>query len=195
MTTILAIQGDGWASIGSDSQWTDEYGRIGKMSQSKVIPVGRYLIGVAGDTRGANIIQHMFTPPALPIKLGGNKLTKFVVSQFVPALRECLELGGAGRPQYDSEPAVSANEILVCANGSIYQIDTDYGTEIDDNGLYAIGSGAHYGLGALQALVGNKKVPNTVAKQMLLKAITVSAKFDSGTGAPFHTFFQSAQSK
>ena len=193
MTTILAIQGENYAAIGSDSQWTDEYGRIGKMSQSKVVTLGAYLIGIAGDTRGANTVQHMFTPPALPPKLSGNKLTKFIVSQFVPSLREVLETNGVGRPQYDSEPAVSANDMLVCANGVIYQIDTDYGTEVDANGLYACGSGAHYGLGALQAFVGNKKVSSTVAKQVLLKAITVSAKFDSGTGAPFHTFIQTGK--
>jgi len=66
MTTILAIQGDDFCAIGSDSQWSDDYGRVGKMTQSKVVTVGKYFIGVAGDTRGANIIQYIFTPPVLP---------------------------------------------------------------------------------------------------------------------------------
>lgn len=68
MTTILAIQGEDYCAIGSDSQWTDDYGRVGKMTQSKIITVGKYFIGVAGDTRGANIIQHVFNPPQLPPK-------------------------------------------------------------------------------------------------------------------------------
>lgn len=190
MTTILAIQGDNFAAICSDSQWTDEYGRVGKMAQSKVVTVGRYLIGVAGDTRGANIIQHMFAPPALPVKLSGAKLAKFIVSQFIPALRTVLEENGLGRPQYDDRPAESSNDILVLANGTIFQIDTDYGTEIDSNGIYAIGSGAHYALGALEVLTAKKKITIPYAKQTLLKAVAVSAKFDSGSGAPFHTFVQ-----
>lgn len=193
MTSILAIQGDTYCAIGSDSQWSDDYGRIGKMTQSKVITVGKYLIGVAGDTRGANIIQHTFTPPTLPLKLGGVKLTKFIVSQFVPALRECLEVQGIGRPQYDDRPAASSNEILVCANGVIFQIDEDYGTETDANNIYAIGSGAHYGLGALQAYTSGKMIPATNVKRTLLKALAVCAKFDSGSGAPFHTFVQARQ--
>jgi ATP-dependent protease HslVU (ClpYQ) peptidase subunit len=193
MTTILAIQGDDYCAIGSDSQWTDDYNRVGRMNQPKVVTVGKYLIGVAGDTRGANVIQHAFNPPVLPPKLVGAKLVKFMVSHFVPAYKECLEAHGAGRPQYDDQPAQSANEILVCANGTVFQIDEDYGTETDTCNLYAIGSGAHFGLGALQAYTTGKRVVQTNAKQLLLKSLTVSAKFDSGSGAPFHTFIQTAK--
>jgi ATP-dependent protease HslVU (ClpYQ) peptidase subunit len=193
MTTILAIQGDDYCAIGSDSQWSDDYGRVGRMNQPKVVVVGKYLIGVAGDTRGANVIQHTFNPPVLPPKLLGAKLVKFMVSHFVPAFKECLEAHGAGRPQYDDQPAKSANEILVCANGTVFQIDEDYGTETDTCNLYAIGSGAHFGLGALQAYTNGKRVVQTNAKQLLLKSLTVSAKFDSGSGAPFHTFIQTAK--
>jgi ATP-dependent protease HslVU (ClpYQ) peptidase subunit len=190
MTTILAIQGDGWAAIGSDTQWTDENGRVGKMNQSKVISTGKYLIGVAGDTRGANVIQHVFNPPAVPVKATGVKLTKFIVSQFVPVYREILEAHGIGRPQYDSEPAHTSIETLVLVGGVIYQIDSDYGTEVDANRLYAAGSGAHYGLGALQAFTEKKKMTIPFAKQAILKALSVSAKFDQGTGSPFYTFIQ-----
>jgi ATP-dependent protease HslVU (ClpYQ) peptidase subunit len=193
MTTILAIQGEDYCAIGSDSQWTDDYNRVGRMNQPKIVAVGKYLIGVAGDTRGANVIQHAFNPPVLPPKLVGAKLVKFMVSHFVPAYKECLEAHGAGRPQYDDQPAQSANEILVCANGTVFQIDEDYGTETDTCNLYAIGSGAHFGLGALQAYTNGKRVVQANAKQLLLKSLTVSAKFDSGSGAPFHTFIQTAK--
>jgi ATP-dependent protease HslVU (ClpYQ) peptidase subunit len=195
VTTILAIQGDGWAAIGSDTQWTDDYNRVGRMNQSKVITTGKYLIGVAGDTRGANVVQHSFNPPALPPKVTGAKLTKFIVSQFVPSYKEALESQGAGRPQYDDQPAQSANEILVVANGVIFQIDQDYGTETDTCNLYAIGSGAHYGLGALQAVTEKKKITVATVRPLMLKALTIAAKFDAGTGSPFHMFIQQAQSK
>jgi ATP-dependent protease HslVU (ClpYQ) peptidase subunit len=190
MTTILAIQGEDYCAIGSDSQWTDDYGRVGKMTQSKIITVGKYFIGVAGDTRGANIIQHVFNPPQLPPKLSGIKLTKFMVSQFIPAYRECLEQNGLGLPQYESNPAEASVDSLVCANGVIYQIDADYSTEMDTNNLYAIGSGAHYGLGAMQMYASNKKIVQASAKRVLIKSLTISARFDNGSGGPFHTFIQ-----
>ena len=75
-------------------------------------------------------------------------------------------------------------------NGVIYQIDDDYGTDMDSNRLYAIGSGSDYGLGALQALTDKKRLNMATAKQCVLKALSISAKFDSGTGAPFHVFTQ-----
>ena len=192
MTTILAIQGDGWAVIGSDTQWTDEEGRIGKSHQPKISSVGRYLIGVAGDVRGGNVIQHCFTPPTLPPKAQGAKLTKFIVSQFVPAYRQTLEANGVGLPQYDSEIARTTIDSLVVANGVVFQVDGDYGTEMDANRIYAIGSGGCYGIAALQALTEKKKLTIPTARQAILKALAIAAKFDSGTGAPFHIFTQGA---
>jgi len=189
MTTILAIQGDGWAVIGSDSQWSTDDGRIGKSTQPKVVSIGKYLVAIAGYTRGANIIQHTFTPPAPP-KTQGIKLNKFVVSQFIPAYKAVLETGGIGLPQYDGEVAKTPIDTLMVVNGVIYQIDDDYGTDMDSNRLYAIGSGSDYGLGALQALTDKKRLNMATAKQCVLKALSISAKFDSGTGAPFHVFTQ-----
>ena len=190
MTTILAVQGDGWAVIGSDTQWSTDYGRIGKSSQSKVISTGRYLIGIAGHTRGANIIQHSFAPPTVPPKAQGAKLTKLMVSQFVPAYKTALETHGTGLPQYDSEVAKTEIDSLVLVNGVVFQIDADYGTDTDTNRLYAVGSGSDYGLGALQALTDKKRFTIPFIKQSILKALAISAKFDSGTGAPFHIFTQ-----
>lgn len=192
MTTILAVQGDGWAVIGSDTQWSTEGGRVGKSTQPKVISIGKYLIGIAGYTRGANIVQHTFVPPAPPPKAQGVKLNKFVVSQFVPAYKQVLETNGIGLPQFDNEVAKTPIDSLVLVNGTVYQIDDDYGTDMDANRLYAIGSGSDYGLGALQALTDKKKLTVALARQSILKALSISAKFDSGTGAPFHVFAQEA---
>jgi ATP-dependent protease HslVU (ClpYQ) peptidase subunit len=189
VTTILAVQGDGWAVIGADSQWSTDDGRIGKSTQPKVVSIGKYLVAIAGYTRGANIVQHTFTPPAPP-RTQGIKLNKFVVSQFIPAYKAVLESNGIGLPQYDSEVAKTPIDTLMVVNGVIYQIDDDYGTDMDSNRLYAIGSGSDYGLGALQALTDKKRLTIPVAKQCILKALAISAKFDSGTGAPFHVFTQ-----
>jgi len=190
MTTILGVQGDGWAVIGSDTQWSTENGRIGKSSQPKIISSGRYLIGIAGHTRGANIVQHSFAPPTVPPKAQGAKLTKFIVSQFVPAYKSVLEGNGIGLPQYDSEVAKTEIDSLVVVNGVIFQIDSDYGTDMDTNRLYAIGSGCDYGLGALQAMLDKKRLTIPVVKRAVLKSLSISAKFDNGTGAPFHLFTQ-----
>jgi ATP-dependent protease HslVU (ClpYQ) peptidase subunit len=190
MTTILAIQGDNWAVMGSDSKWSDEYGRVGRLVGPKVFTTGKYVVGVAGDTRGCNLLQHVFMPPAVPPRATGNKLTRFMVSTFVPAYKTCLEEHGLGRPQYEDEPAKASVSTLILVGGQVFQIDEDYGTEQDAGRLYSVGSGGDYGLGAMMALTEKKKLNVTTAKQVLLKALSISAKVDSGTGPPFFTVHQ-----
>ena len=91
MTTILAVQGDGWAVIGSDSQWSTEGGRIGKSSQPKVITLGKYLIGIAGHTRGANIIQHSFTPPPIVSRWRLSPWCRWPLLSGLPTYRTYLQ--------------------------------------------------------------------------------------------------------
>lgn len=191
MTSIFAIQGDGFAVIGSDSRTSDEFGRISRKVKPKVFTVGRYMLGCAGDLRGSDILHYSFQPPPLPPKLFGTKLDKFIVSQFIPAYKMTLEVNGLGRAAYEAEAAWASIETIILANGVIYDISVDYGTHEDANGFYTIGSGESYGIAALDVLCAKKKLTPQTAKQAILKALNISAKYDMMTGAPFHTFTQS----
>jgi hypothetical protein len=64
MTTIVAVQGDGWAVVGADSRISDE-GRIYSMAKGcgKIVRNADYLFGAAGDLRAINILEHVFNPP------------------------------------------------------------------------------------------------------------------------------------
>lgn len=190
MTSILAIQGDKWAVIGADSRWSDEHGRMGRGTTPKAFKVGRYVIGVAGDIRGANIIQHSFTPPPLKANLKGAALNKFIISSFVPAYKKVLEQNGVGRPQYESNPAESSIEAIVLANGVIFQIDPDYGIEMDAGRLYAAGSGGHYGLGALRAMQAQSARNPDSAAAMITSALAICGEYDTGTGPPYLVLMQ-----
>ena len=65
MTTILAIQGDDYALICSDSRistmdsggFASQITTLGSGS-AKVAENGKYLLGAAGDMRAINIIHH-----------------------------------------------------------------------------------------------------------------------------------------
>ena len=76
MTTIVAIQGDNFALICSDSRISDidGDGYAGQVSTlregtSKVASNGKYLLGAAGDLRAINLLHHAFTPPPVPAEL------------------------------------------------------------------------------------------------------------------------------
>ena len=52
MTTLAAIQGDGWAVLGCDSRASDENGRYMELASSKIIDNSGILIAVSGASRG-----------------------------------------------------------------------------------------------------------------------------------------------
>jgi len=199
MTTVLAIQGDGFAVITADS-------RIVSVSDdgvaspilhlgsnlSKVAQNGPYLLGAAGDVRAINILQHAFVPPSPPNNLKGKKLDAFITNKFVPALREAFEKQGYATPEREgTHIAQHDSMVLVVIHGVIYVIDGDYAWCSDSNGYYAIGSGGDFALGALRVLLNKKKaidIPG--AKLAATKAISAASKFDIHTGAPYHTYIQ-----
>jgi ATP-dependent protease HslVU (ClpYQ) peptidase subunit len=77
----------------------------------------------------------------------------------------------------------------------VYIIESDYSWTSDTSGIYAIGTGSSYALGALQALIGTKKLTAQQAKTMANKALTVASKFDPYTGSPFQAFSQERDAK
>ena len=197
MTTILGYQGDNYALICSDSRISsmDSSGftsQISTFGAAKVALNGHYLLGAAGDVRAINILHHVFTPPPPPKSARGNKLDKFITNTFIPALRTCFETSGYASPTNTESLhlAEQGSTILVAVNGAIYIIDGDYSWASDTNGLYALGTGAEYALGAMQALDKTRKLQVAAAKGILLKSITIAAKFDPHTGSPFHSFVQ-----
>ena len=206
MTTIVGIQGDDFSLVCVDSRISDinEAGYATQIttigtSSGKVAANGKYILGAAGDVRAINILHHAFIPPSPPTTLRGKKLDHFVTVKFIPALRECFETQGYAMPQNEQSEhmAEQGSTVFMSINGTIYIIDGDYSWMSDVNGVYAIGTGAQYALGALQATIPkrlNMMTMNT-AKTLAIKALSIAAKFDPYTGAPYHTLVQGIEKK
>jgi ATP-dependent protease HslVU (ClpYQ) peptidase subunit len=193
MTTIVAVQGSGWAVVGYDSQVTEEDGRRYTMARgsSKVAKNGEYLLGAAGDVRAINILAYAFAPPKVG-DLTGVRLDRFITSRFVPALRACFEAQGYAASKESKEIAEQGSVVLVVVNGTIYVIGEDYSWVRDSGAIYAFGSGGDYALGALYSY-GIEKVTSRVdvAQDLIRNSLAVASKLDPGTGAPFHIMTQS----
>lgn len=199
MTTIIGIQGPDYALVCSDSRIStmDEGGFASQITtlgsnSAKIAENGKYLLGAAGDMRAINILHHAFQPPPVPPSTTSKKLDNFITTKFVPALRECFEKQGYASPENDSATHIAqhGSTIMTVVSGNIYVVDGDYSWTSDINGLYALGTGSSYALGALQALGSSKKMTVTQAKRIAIKAINIASKFDPYTGAPFHTYIQ-----
>lgn len=197
MTTIIGIQGDGYAVICADSRISSQADgsyQIGTLREgsSKLAQNGKYIIGAAGDVRAINILQHVFQPPAPPPNTTGKNLDQFFTAKFIPTLRECFESQGYAVPDREDKEhmAEQGSSIIVAVNGTIYVVESDYSWSSEASGLYALGSGSAYALGAMQVLVRNRKLNSQLARSYALRALAVASKYDSGTGAPYHTFIQ-----
>jgi ATP-dependent protease HslVU (ClpYQ) peptidase subunit len=199
MTTIIGIQAPDYALICSDSRIStiDEGGFASQITTlgsntAKVAENGKYLLGAAGDMRAINILHHAFMPPVVPAGTTGKKLDNFITTKYVPALRECFEKQGYASPDNDSATHIAqhSSTVLTVVSGSIYVIDGDYSWTSDISGLYALGTGSSYALGALQILCSSKNMTIAQAKKNALKAIAIAAKYDAYTGSPFHCYTQ-----
>jgi len=200
MTTILAVQGVDFAVIGYDSRISSvdsesASAQVSTLSENnaKVMLNGKYLLGAAGDVRAINILHHVFVPPALPANTKDKKLDKFITNTFIPALRECFEKQGYAMPDNEEKKHIAeqGSEILVAVMGKIYIIDCDYAWSSDASGVYALGSGAEYALGAYFAGIpvrGKYGVFKT--KNNVLKSLSIAGRFDPFTGPPFRTHVQ-----
>lgn len=202
MTTIVGIQGDGFCVAIADSRIsdTDNDGAIAQIaslreSNSKIGINGRYILGAAGDLRAINILHHAFNPPVCPPTLKGKKLDHFVTVKFIPALRECFEANGYAMPDNDEKRHIAehSSTIFMAVNGVIYIIDGDYSWISDSSGIFAIGTGAQYALGALYTQMPKGRITINMAKKIALKAVSIAAKFDPYTGAPYHTYVQGSE--
>lgn len=211
MTTILAVQGDGWAVVGFDSRiTTDTAPRVMTLGAgvSKVSKNGPYLLGAAGDLRAINVLAYAFSPPLPGDDLLGVKLDRFMTSKFIPSLRKCLETQGyAVLAANKDESAAHGSTVLTIINGAIYEIGNDYSWARDSSGVYAAGTGGDYALGSFSTSVRIKRNLETdsSAKEMTAKpyqidatkqavrvALNVAGAYDPNTGAPFHVLSQTA---
>lgn len=200
MTTIVAIQGDDYCVVGTDSRISsfDETGLAYQITtlgtgSCKIAQNGRYLLGAAGDVRAINILHHAFTPPVPAFKGGGQALDTFITTKFIPSLQICFENTGYAMPDYHDDKSHIAEHsatIIVAINGVVYIIDGDYSWTSDRTGIYAIGTGSSYALGAIQALTNGKQLTLQKAKAVINKALSITSKFDPYTGSPFQVFVQ-----
>lgn len=203
MTTIVGVQGEGYALLATDSRISsfDDKGSAYQVSTlgggtSKLAYNGKYIIGAAGDLRAINLLHHAFHPPAPTPSLKGKRLDQFITTKFIPSLRELFEEHGYAAPENKDNTHIAEHDstVVIAINATIYIIEGDYSWMSDSTGIYATGTGSSYALGALQALLPKNPTP-TQAKQIANKALNIAAKFDPYTGAPHHTYIQETTKK
>lgn len=188
MTTLVAIQGNGWSVIGCDSRASDEDGRYMELATSKIVNNNGVLIAVSGASRGGNITQFGWKPPKPGTTID---LDTFVTKKFIPSMRKAFQDAGFEGKE-DGDAAWQDSNLLVSIRGTIYPIFNDYSWDREARNVYYAGSGGDVALGALEALNYSKISTPEAAEKAVRRAIEIACKHDIYSGGEIHTYIQEA---
>ena len=186
MTTLVAIQGDGWSVLGCDSRISDEDGRFQISKTPKIVDNNGILIASCGSSRTANILHYGYVQPK---PLSKENLNSFVSGKFIPAMRKNFVEAGIDMKE-DGEVAENDGGILISVKGEIYSIQNDYSWDTDIRNVYVMGSGGDIALGALAALGVAKVKTMQQAEKMIQEAISIAIEYDMYCSKPIHIFTQ-----
>ena len=178
MTTIVAVCKNGIVTMGADSQVTDGDRINNDLRMEKITKNNGYLIAGAGDATPCDILQHIFVPP-VPTVSERKNLYKFMITKFVPSMRECLDENGWKPVQNDD----SGFNMLIAFDGEVFDIGDDFSVLLNNKGIYGIGNGSKYAIGALW-------VGATIEK-----ALEAASDNDIYTSGPFQIVQQKKTSK
>lgn len=166
MTTVLAIEKAGDVTFASDSQ-VSVGGAKHPDSFQKVFRNGDEVFGLAGRVRAGNVLRFMDVPRLDP-KVKGAEVDRWVTVELIPAMQHALTEAKAAedeKGQLDSE-----SHVLAAVRGRCYRIGADFSWFRTGTGVYGIGSGSDFAMGAL------------LAGADILEALKIAARLDSYTG-------------
>ncbi len=86
MTTLVGIQIEDLVILAADSQITEDNLRTISSTTPKIISVGKYLLGLVGDSRPGDILAYNWNPPpykgADPVAWMGKKVMPSILKAF-----------------------------------------------------------------------------------------------------------------
>jgi ATP-dependent protease HslVU (ClpYQ) peptidase subunit len=179
VTTIVAVCKNGNVTMGADSQVTDNNRPNNHSKMEKISKRNGYLIAGSGDSQPCDVLQHIFIPP-IPTLAEKKDLYHFMIAKFVPAMRDCLDENGWKKEENDKDAGFN---MLFAFDGELFDIGDDFSVLLNNDGIYGVGAGSPYAIGALYA--------GATVEQ----ALNIAASNDIYTSGPFQIIKQQKQSK
>lgn len=173
MTCIVAIKDKGRVWIGGDSAGVAGL-NVTIRADEKVFENGDFIMGFCGSFRMGQLLRYAFNPPK---RHADTDIYKYMVTDFVDAVRSCLKNGGVAEKHNDAE---KGGFFLVGYEGRLFEIESDYQVGESIEAYSAIGCGGEYAYGALAASEGQKP------EARIKIALAAAEKFSAGVRAPFH---------
>jgi ATP-dependent protease HslVU (ClpYQ) peptidase subunit len=173
MTCIVGLVDKGNVYIGGDSAGVAGLS-ISIRGDEKVFTNGPFIMGFTTSFRMGQLLRYKFDPPR---QTAGQDDMKYMVTDFVDAVRKCFGEGGFGKtPDKDQN---KGGTFLVGYNGKLYTIDSDFQVGIPSIGYSAVGCGFDLALGAMYATKNQKP------EDRITTALEAASTFSAGVEPPF----------
>ena len=175
MTTLVGIQGSDFTVFAADSQITDGDQRIISIETPKIISVGKYLLGITGDSRPGDILAYAWKPPLYR----GEDPVRFMGGKLLPSMSVAFK-----ENNYEPDQKEMNFAFLISFDANLFSVGGDLSFNTSERGLFASGSGANYALGFLYGL--DKRMYRTpeMAKIAAEKAVKIASVLDINTSPP-----------
>ena len=183
MTTLVGIELEDCCVLAADSQITEDNLRTVSLTTPKIISVGKYLLGITGDSRPGDILAYNWSPPtykgADPVQWMGKKVLPSILTAFKEN----------GYEPYEAVKEKDAGfDYLVAFNGNLFHIACDLSFIQNKLGIYGLGSGGAFALGYLSGLA--TATLHLKPERHAEKAVQISSMLDINTCPPIQLVTQ-----
>ena len=181
MTTLVGIQGKDFIIFAADSQITDGDQRIISVETPKIISVGKFLLGLTGDSRPGDILAYAWKPPLYR----GEDPTVFMGSKVIPSISASFKEGN-----YEIDNKEMNFSFLISFNANLFSIGGDLSFNTSERGLFSAGSGGNYALGYLYSLPTKNYNKLITASVVAEEAVRIASLLDINTHPPIQVIGQ-----
>ena len=172
MTCIVGLVDKGVVYIGGDSAGVGGYS-LRTRADRKVFRNGDFIFGFTTSFRMGQLLHYALNPPK---RHPDTEVDKFMVTDFINAVRDCLKSGGYAEKHNDAE---QGGTFLVGYAGRLFEVHGDYQVGETKSGYSAVGCGEDIALGAMFAAKGKPRDRIEIALQ-------AAEAFSAGVCGPFH---------
>jgi ATP-dependent protease HslVU (ClpYQ) peptidase subunit len=188
MTCIVAVTDGRRVVVGGDSA-ASSVPAIEVLSTEKVFTVGPYAIGFTRSYRMGQLLRHRIELPEPPQTEDLEALERFMVTDFVEAVREGFEELGFGShlqqkitEKHTTQGQRVGGVFVVGVAGQLFSVREEYQVIRPQHPFTAVGAGAGIALGSLHALAST----NTSLRERAELALRASEAYSAIVRGPFH---------
>jgi ATP-dependent protease HslVU (ClpYQ) peptidase subunit len=174
VTCVVALKDAGAVWMGADSAGASGHFHATR-ADPKIYRVGTMVIGFTSSFRMGQLLGHRLV---LPTHHPDIPVERWMSTEFIDAVRECLKAGGWAEKDKDKE---AGGHFLAVYRGRIFELWDDYQVAERVEPYNAVGSGFDLPLGSLYTSEGLIAEP----RDRVLKALEAASRFCTTVRAPF----------